>query len=485
MKWTAVSTAVNMAFQIVFMAVMARLLDPGAFGLMAMAMVTVRVANYFAQMGIGPAVVQKTLLEDADIRVAFTISVSLGGVAAGVIYAVAPIVGQWLGHIQLVDVIRLLTLSFVFGGLSTVSVYLLRRRLRFKAIAFVESVSYVLGYGVCGILLALNGAGVWSLVGAVLCQNLLTFILGYFFTRHPMLPNLDRQAIRHFWDFGSRYSIIGFLEFVGSNLDTLVIGKFLGVTAAGIYNRAFLLTNLPVQHIVNSLTKVMFPILSEAQHDRHKVGQAYLVFLFLVGSLAGAICFGMIPAAGDLVLTMLGNKWKDATPVLQVLAVAVPFVFLSHISGIILDALAMLRPKIRIQSGSIVVLVLMMYLLSGLGLIGFVLAVVISEVFKSLAYFWVMKTLFDLPYTALSKIVVYVIAISGLTMTAIWAAAKVAVMAGLPYWGALLMEMAVGGASLFVLFFSAWSGLGHLQMYERINDRFPVMLRLSSSVRFF
>jgi lipopolysaccharide exporter len=485
MRWSVLSTAVNVVFQIFFMAVMARLLDPGAFGLMAMAMVTVRVANYFAQLGIGPAIVQKKLLDDADIRVAFTLSVALGFAAAGVIYAIAPLVGEWLGHHQLVDIVRLLSLAFILGGLSTVSVYLLRRRLRFKAIALVETFSYVLGYGACGVVLALIGAGVWSLVGAVLCQNLITLVLGYLLTHHPVVPVFDRQAIRHFYDFGSRYSLIGFLEFVGSNLDTVVIGRFLGDIATGIYNRAFMLTNLPVQHMVNSITKVMFPILSETQHDRYKIGQAYLVFLFLIGSLTGAICFGMIPAAGDLVLTMLGDKWKGATPVLQVLAVAVPFVFLSHIAGIILDALGMLRPKLAIQSASIAVLAVMMYFLSAIGLTGFALAVVISEIFKSLCYFWVMRTVFELPYPALSRILAYVIAISGLTMAAIWAAAKAAELGGLPYWGALIMEITAGGASLLVLFLMAWSGLGHLQMYQRINERFPALLRLSSSIRFF
>lgn len=484
-KWSVLSTAVNMIFQVFFMAVMARLLEPSAFGLVAMAMVTLRVASYFAQMGIGPAIVQKPLLGDIDIRVAFTLSVSLGCVAAGVVYVMAPVVGQWLGNIQLVDVIRLLTISFVLGGLSTVPIYLLRRRQKFKAIAFVESASYVLGYGAFGVLLAINGAGVWSLVGAALCQALLVYTLSYLLTRHPMLPNFDRRAFRHFYDFGSRYSIIGFLEFVGSNLDTIMIGKFLGDTATGIYNRAFMLTNLPVQNIVNSLTKVMFPILSETQHDRHKVGQAYLVFLFLIGSLTGAICFGMIPAARDLVMTLLGDKWKEAIPVLQILAVAVPFVFLSHISGIILDALGILHSKIKIQSASIIVLMSMMYFLSGVGLVGFATAVVIAEVFKFIAYLWLIRNLFDLPFAALAKIIFYIVCISGLTSAAILVTAMLAVLGGLPYWGALVMEIIVGGGSLAVLFLAAWSGLGHLQMYQRINDRFPVLLRLSNNVRFF
>lgn len=484
MKWSVLSTVVNMIFQILFMAVMARLLEPSAFGLVAIAMVILKVANYFSQMGIGPAIVQKTSLTDVDIRVAFTLSVSLGCIAAGVVYTLAPGIGQWLGNIPLIDVIRLLTISFVLGGLSTVPIFLLRRKQRFKAIAFVESVSYVLGYGTFGVLLAINEAGVWSLVGAALCQALLVYLLSYLLVRHPMLPIFDRNAIKHFYNFGSRYSIIGFLEFVGSNLDTLIIGKVLGDAATGIYNRAFMLANLPVQNIVNSLTKVMFPILSEVQHDRSKIGQVYLVFLFLVGSITGAICFGMIPAARDLIMTLLGEKWKEAIPVLQTLAVAVPFVFLSHISGIVLDALGMLRPKLQIQSASIVVLISMMYIFFSAGLVGFALAVVIAEVFKFFVYLWLMRSLFGFSFAILARIIIYISCITGLVTTAIFLASSITVLGEISHWAGLILEIGIGGMCLFVFLLAAWSGLSDLQMYQRINSRFPALLQLSETFRF-
>ena len=482
-KWSALSTVLNLVSQLVFMAIMARLLDPAAFGLVAIAMVVLRFASYFAQMGVGPAVVQKKVLEEVDIRVAFTLSVSLGCIAAGVIYMLAPLIGPLMENDQLAGVIRVLTISFLLTGLSTVPIYLLRRGLRFKALAFVETVSYILGYGACGVLLALNGAGVWSLVGASLSQGSLTFLLGYYFARHPILPAINRQSTRHFFNFGSRYSIIGFLEFVGSNLDTMIIGRVLGDTATGLYNRAFLLTNLPIQYIVNSVSKVMFPVLSEVQNEREKIGQVYLVFLFLIGSLTGAVCFGMIPAASDLVLTLLGKQWEASVPVLQVLAVAVPFVFLSHISGIILDALANLRMKIMIQSASIVVLITAMFYLSKFGLIGFAGAVVIAELFKSVVYFLAMNSLFKLSYRDLLKIALYTTAIPVLTMTAIWLTVNSIAMSGLPHWGRLAVEVLVGAVSVSVLFMVAWSGLRQLQIFHTLNIRFPLLLRISTNFR--
>lgn len=143
-KWSTLSTIANMLLQLFFMAIMARLLAPSAFGLVAIAMVTLRFAGYFAQMGIGPALVQKTL-EEPDISAAFFLSVSLGATASGVVFILAPTIGKWMGSDQLEDVIQVLAGSFILTGLSTVPIYLLRRELRFKALAFVESTSYLLG----------------------------------------------------------------------------------------------------------------------------------------------------------------------------------------------------------------------------------------------------------------------------------------------------------------------------------------------------
>ncbi len=484
-KWSTLSTIANMLLQLFFMAIMARLLAPSAFGLVAIAMVTLRFAGYFAQMGIGPALVQKKTLEEPDISAAFFLSVSLGATASGVVFILAPTIGKWMGSDQLEDVIQVLAGSFILTGLSTVPIYLLRRELRFKALAFVESTSYLLGYGTCGVVLALNGAGVWSLVGAALCQGLITLSLSHFFARHPIIFVFERKALKHFFNFGSRYSVVGFLEFIGSNLDTIVIGKVLGGTSTGIYNRAFMLTNLPVQNIINSITKVLFPILSEVQNDRNLIGQVYLLFVFLVGSLTGSICFGMIPASNDLVLTMLGRNWEASIPIVKVLAVSVPFVFLSHIAGIILDALAELEIKLVIQSASLFVLMVAMYFLADFGLIGFASAVVITEIFKSVAYFMKIRILLSPPIDILKEILFYIVTIVSVTVAAIWLTVKLSALGDLPHWCRLIMEISVGACSLIVLFLVAWSRLDQLQICQKLNSRYPLLLRLSNSIRVF
>jgi O-antigen/teichoic acid export membrane protein len=254
----------------------------------------------------------------------------------------------------------------------------------------------------------MEGFGVWSLVFSFLGQILVTLILAHYFVRHELTFKMDWKRVKHFYSFGSRYSIIGFLEFVGANLDTMFIGRVLGDTTVGIYNRALTLTNLPIEHIVNSLTKVLFPVLSEIQKDKKKVAQVYVLFLFLVGSFVSAACLGMVPSAKDIVLTLLGPKWKAAIPVVQILALAVPFSFLSHIHGVIFDSQAALGIKLKIQASAVIFLAMMIYMLSGFGIIGVATTVVLTEAFRFVYFLIAMRSLLLVPLVDLSRIFVSV-----------------------------------------------------------------------------
>lgn len=195
-KWSTLSTIANMLLQLFFMAIMARLLAPSAFGLVAIAMVTLRFAGYFAQMGIGPALVQK--LSKSLISVQHFSFCFSGSYCVWCSFILAPTIGKWMGSDQLEDVIQVLAGSFILTGLSTVPIYLLRRELRFKALAFVESTSYLLGYGTCGVVLAPNGAGVWSLVGAALCQGLITLSLSHFLHVTQLYSCLNEKHLNIF-----------------------------------------------------------------------------------------------------------------------------------------------------------------------------------------------------------------------------------------------------------------------------------------------
>lgn len=349
-SWGAFSTIAVTGFQLVFMAVMARLLDPASFGLVAIANVCLRFFSYFAQMGTGAALIQKPVLETGDVAAALSVSLGISSLFFLLVQAAAPLFALIYDMPELPAVIRALSLNFVIGGFSAVSVGLMQRRTAFRGLAVIDVVSYVLGYGVVGLGAAWQGLEVWALVAAFLTQMTLTALLsGLAVVRFPLTLRYTPRQRRHFLKFGGRYSFIGFTEFISASLDALLLGKLLGAATAGLYNRASLLANLPVQQPAAILSKVLFPVMSSIGNHREKQAMGLQLGVLLVGTYALAVSAGIYFAAGDIVRVLLGETWLPAVPLLQMLTLAVGPNYISHIAGVTLDSLNLLRMKLLIQ----------------------------------------------------------------------------------------------------------------------------------------
>ncbi len=365
--WGTVSVVAVTVLQLVFMAVMARLLDPAHFGLVAIANVSLRFFSYFAQMGIAPALIQKPTLEEGDIRAALALSLGISTFFFLLAFCSASLIESYFEMSGLGAVTQVLALNFIISGFSSISLGLLRRNGNFRAIAIIEIISYVGGYGLVGLTAANSGAGVWALVAAFISQTTLSAVLSYAVARFPLKVHHTAAQRSHFLSYGGRYSVIGFIEFLCSNIDALLVGKLLGAAPAGFYNRAVLLANLPVQQPTNVLTGVLFPIMSSVgnQHDKQSV--SLQLSALLVGSYAFAVGAGICAAAPDIVKVLLGNKWLDTIPVLQVLAWSVGPLYVSHVAGVTLDSMNELSLKFKIQFSLLMFLVVLFALFAPSG----------------------------------------------------------------------------------------------------------------------
>jgi O-antigen/teichoic acid export membrane protein len=397
MKWSYVSTFVNAGLQIGFSAVLARLLDPLAFGLVAMAGVVLRFGSYFAQMGVGSALIQKETLDLREIHAAFLLSTGLGGAFALGMWVVAPVVAQLFDEPLLVDIVRVLSVTFLGTGLATSALSLLRRRLDFRTLSVIEIGSYVIGYGVVGVPMAVSGYGVWSLVAAVITQNGLTALLSHIAVRHGVGWVGDSAAYRHFWSFGSRVSIVGFFEFLGSSLDTITIGRFIGAAPLGLYNRAQMLVSVPINKLSGGMARVLLPSFSRVQSRPGRLRRVYVSALLLAGAVLMPMCAGLGVVAHDAVLLVLGDQWTGAVPVLQVLAMAVSLNVLTHLAAIACEATAQLNVKVLIQAVHIALQVVLFYVLSVYGIVGIATGFLIAEIVRHGAYAATMMHRLDVP----------------------------------------------------------------------------------------
>lgn len=325
LKWTYLATVCSALLQIGVTATMSRLLAPAAFGVIAAAGLFLRFGSYFSEMGVGQALVQKPELSEEDIRAAFTASTTISFTVAAIVWFCAPLSLQILNSRDIVAVVRLLAVSLLINGLASTSLNLLRRRLRFDLLSGIEVTSYAISYGAIGIPLALAHSGIWALTAVLIAQPILSSVLAYCAVRHTVVPIVKWRYHKALLGYGTKISLSCFAEYIFFVADSSVVARTGGAAVLGLYNRASLLASLPVQNASTAMMKVLFPAFSRAQKDGPKLALAYLRGLAALALVSIPIAAGMVPAAHDLVLTLLGTQYESAASMVQILVIAVPF----------------------------------------------------------------------------------------------------------------------------------------------------------------
>jgi O-antigen/teichoic acid export membrane protein len=357
LRWSYLGYGALMAANIAYTATISRLLDPVAFGLMALAQLVVLFAQFFVRMGLASALVQKPTLTDDDIRAASAAGVAVGAVCFGLVWVLTPAITDLFRAPELSPVLRVLGLSFLFEGLSMVGLGLLRRQLRFRELSIITVGTYVLGYLVVGVGLALLGAGVWSLVVGSLVSSSSQVVWQYILLRHRVRPVLRWQPYRDICGYGMRLSGAHLLDYAGSNLDTFTVGRFAGTAVVGQYSRGYYLAVQPLQvYLTQALTNVLFPHLSRIQEDSARLRRASLSMLALSALVLFPVCAGMAVAARELVRVVLGPQWGLAATLVPWFALAGGCGVISALSQTVAEARNELNRSLAIQAAYVVVL---------------------------------------------------------------------------------------------------------------------------------
>jgi O-antigen/teichoic acid export membrane protein len=311
--------------RIILLMVLARLLAPADFGVVAAAMVAIRIGAVLSQLGIAHAIVQRPELEDRHVYTAFTLSLLAGAGLFGLICLLAPLVGAFFGLDELVNVIRALALMVLIGNASLVAEGLLRRALQFRQVAVVWLAAYVLGYGVTGLALALLGFGVWALVIADLMQCAVRTLCILFLQPHARRLKIERRALGQLLYFGGGLTAWRICHAVAVEADALVVGRWLGAEALGIYTRAYHLMSVPTALIGHNVVIVLFPAMAKLQNQQHLFATAFRRGLGALALISLPTTAAFILLAPELVAVLLGPQWPEVIVPLQILAPGILF----------------------------------------------------------------------------------------------------------------------------------------------------------------
>lgn len=468
-KWTYAATMLSAILQVVFAAVMGRLLWPEVFGLIAMTQLVLNFGEYFARMGIGLALVQRLRITDDDVRAGFTSSLVLGSITTAAVWFAAPLAAGVFQEPAVVDVLRVMGFALLVSALGQTSQSLMERRLRFREIALIETVAYVVGFFAVGIALAAVGAGVWSLVGAALAQRTLQSGLSYLRQPHSLRPTFDLAVYRPLYAFGSRVSIISFMEYIGLSLDTFMVGRYAGAGPLGQYNRGNMLVHVPLYRLSDALGSVLYPTFSQIQNDTPRLRGAYLGAIGLVAGVLLPLCAGIAVAANEIVRVVLGAQWTPVIAILPILAAYGSLMVLTHFAGLVAEIRNELNRKMVLQAGYLVVLVLLLLPALGGELWQYATAFAVGNLVVHVAYMRLMNLILGVTLRDYRRIYGRCLIAAAGTGAAIFGARLAMVTAGLPLAAVLAVEIAVGAACLLLFFrFGVLRPLG-LAVVERLG----------------
>jgi PST family polysaccharide transporter len=329
--------AVKFVVQMGSVVILARLLSPQDYGLMAMALVVVTAAEVVRDFGLSSAAVQAKELTIAQRDNLFWINLTVGLLLATLALATADLVGKAFGHAELTTMTRALAVIFLINGAATQYRASLSRALKFKAVALSDTVSVIVGL-LAAVALALAGAGFWALVAQQLVQSIVTLALLLWFGRWlPSRPTRHAE-MRRLIVFGANQMGAQMINYLSRNIDNVVVGIRFGVTELGFYSRAYNLVRLPMNQISTPVSGVAMPVLSRLQDDPVRF-RAYVLRGQTVLVHTMACLFGFLAAQADpIVEIVLGAKWSPIVPFLIVLAIGGVFQTASSASQWVINA---------------------------------------------------------------------------------------------------------------------------------------------------
>ena len=311
--------------------VLARLLPPADFGLVAMVTAIMGFLRIFNDAGLSTATVQREGITHAQVSNLFWTNLALGGAVSLFLAFLSPAIAWFYREPRLVDVTLALCLTFLLSSAAVQHLALLKRQMRFKVIAAVQVWSAAAGV-LAGIVMAWQGYGYWSLVGMQVTTPLVALVLAWSFSGwRPQLPRRSggTGSLLH---FGAHLTASSFLWSLASGSDGLLIGRVYGSVALGLYSRAAVLVMRPVDQFMPPLEAVFLPALSRLQTEparyRRIVLQAYESIALASFAVAGLL----LALAYPLTIAVLGNGWEDAAPIFAAFTFAAVYFPLGSVS---------------------------------------------------------------------------------------------------------------------------------------------------------
>lgn len=319
--WSSVERFSNQGVQFFFSIILARLLSPSDYGIVAMVVIFFAIAQTFVDSGFSNAIVRKKDRTESDLSTCFYFNILVGFVFYILLFLCSPFIAEFYGQPILSPIVKISGLNVLINSLCIVQQAQFTIRIDFKTQAKVTLTSTVIS-GILGILLAYLGYGVWALVWQGVTGSFVRMILFWILSKWRPRESFSKDSFHYLFGYGSKLLASGLLDTTYNNIYPIVIGKFYSPAQLGNFSRAQGWASLPSSNITGILQRVTFPVLTEMQDDNERLATNYRKLLRLSAFVVFPLMMLLAAIASPLVRVVITSKWDACVPYLQIICFA-------------------------------------------------------------------------------------------------------------------------------------------------------------------
>lgn len=317
LSWNVAGQLTLQFSRVIITLILARLLLPSEFGIIAMITVFSGFGNIILNFGFGPSIIQKKGLDHKDLSSIFWFNSVIGIALCFLLIVCSPLIVKFYQEPRLYSLIIFISTTFIFNAANVVQIALFSKNMNFKILVLSKASAVIFG-GVVACLMAFLGYSYWSLAAQIFLTSVLSFIIIWIVSNWRPSFYFDFNSVRKVLGLSSSLFLNSFLNYIASNLDNLLIGKFYSQKSLGLYSKSFSIISIPPSLITSVISKVMLPAFSEIQDNKEKIEKIYIDIIKFISILVFP-AMGLISLHSDyFVLVVFGENWIEAAPIISI-----------------------------------------------------------------------------------------------------------------------------------------------------------------------
>ncbi|MGE6630242.1 teichuronic acid biosynthesis protein TuaB [Bacillus sp. NPDC077027] len=321
-KWTSLSALIITVIQIGQFAFLGNVMSLKEFGLVGMLTTVTIFTQILLDLGLGAAIIQKEMVTDRQLSTLYWINLLTGIVLFGLLIVASPFIAAFYHRPELENLLKLLSIMFLIAPIGQQYQYMLQKDLAFKKLSVIETIANVLSLIVLLLLAYLMNPIIAYVLSQVVLQSTkgILYATAYWKKWRPNCVFVLGE-VKEFFSFGAFQLASRLVNRAGSNIDMILIGRFLGVEALGVYSLAYQIVTIPVLKLNPIVTRVAFPVFSKNQLDHSVLREGFLSMTTMLALVSFPLLFGLSAVSDSFIEVVFGDKWLVAVPVLNILCI--------------------------------------------------------------------------------------------------------------------------------------------------------------------